>query len=160
MANNLTGDYDAVLEVSVRQINGLLATLHQNGGEKDKSPHFPHSVKTIRLGTLPKILDPHLVQFSQWLGSAVQNLRAAGGSSLISSASPLEIGAHFAEKAPPGAAVRFNKKLHDLITARDEVVPSGRMRGLADVQISTPAISLVRAEVVVHVSVRAHYYPE
>src|SRR4029077_19627936 len=41
-----------------------------------------------------------------------------------------------------------------------EVAPSGRVRGLADVQISTPAISLVRAEVVVHVYVRAHYYPE
>ena len=159
MANNLTGDYDAVLEVSVRQINGLLATLHQNGGDKDKSPHFPHSVKNIRVGTSPKILDPHLIQFSQWLGSAVQSLRAAGGPG-ISSASPLEIGAHLAKKAPPGAVARFNKDLSDLITARDEVAPSGRVRGLADVQISTPAISLVRAEVVVHVYVRAHYYPE
>jgi peroxiredoxin len=159
MANNLTGDYEAVLEVSVRQINGLLATLHQNGGEKDKSPHFPHSVKNIRLGTPPKILDPHLVQFSQWLGSAVQSLRAAGGPG-ISSASPLEIGAHYAEKAPPGAVARFNKDLRDLVAARDEAVPSGRVRGLADVQISTPAISLVRAEMVVHVYVRAHYYPE
>ena len=90
MANNLTGYYDAVLEVSVRQINGLLATLHQNGGDKDKSPHFPHSVKNIRLGTSPKILDPHLIQFSQWLGSAVQSLRAAGGPG-IGSASPLTV---------------------------------------------------------------------
>jgi hypothetical protein len=30
MANNLTGDYDAVLQVSVRQINGLLAAPQQN----------------------------------------------------------------------------------------------------------------------------------
>jgi peroxiredoxin len=159
VANNMTGDYEAVLQVSVRQINGLLATLHQNGGQQGKSPSFPHRCVRMAVGGLPKILDPHITQFSKWLGSAVQSVRASGGSEM-SSASPLEIGAHYADKAPPGAVATFNKDLVDLISARDEVAPSGRVRGLADVQISTPAISVVRSEVVVHVYVRAHYYPE
>jgi hypothetical protein len=30
MSNSLTGDYEAVLEVAIRQINGVLGTLHQN----------------------------------------------------------------------------------------------------------------------------------
>lgn len=36
MANNLTGDYEAVLQVSVRQINGLLATLRQKGARPSR----------------------------------------------------------------------------------------------------------------------------
>ena len=31
MANPLTGDYEAVVQIAIRQINGLLGTLHQNG---------------------------------------------------------------------------------------------------------------------------------
>jgi peroxiredoxin len=112
----------------------------------------------MAVGGLAAVRSPKIVQFAQWLGSAVQNVRASGGAE-ISYASPLEIGAHYAERAPPGVVARFNKDLVDLITARDEGAPSGRVRGLADVQISTPAISLVQSEVVVHVYVRAHYYP-
>jgi peroxiredoxin len=158
MANNLTGDYEAVLEVSVRQINGILATFHQNGGEKDKSPHFPHSIANYAVGAPPKILDPGIVRFSQWLSDVVKSVRASGGPG-VSYLSPLEIGAHLAEKAPPGAIEPFNKHLRDLITARDEVVPPDTVSGLADLQISTPAINLVRSQVVVHVYIRARYYP-
>jgi hypothetical protein len=31
MANPLTGGFDAVIQVAASQINGMLATLHQNG---------------------------------------------------------------------------------------------------------------------------------
>jgi thiol-disulfide isomerase/thioredoxin len=54
MANNLTGDFDAVLLIRVKKINALLATLHQNGADEDASPTFPHSV-TTRVGDQPKI---------------------------------------------------------------------------------------------------------
>ena len=37
---------------------------------------------------------------------------------------------------------------------------AGSVRGRAEVQISTPAISLVRSEVIVHVYVRANYLPD
>jgi len=162
MPNNLTGDYEAVLQVSVRQINGLLATLHQNGGEPGKSPSFPHRSVNMPVGSPPKMLDLGVVHFSKWLRDAVQALRGSGPS-FSSSASPLEIGAHLAAKAPPGAAVRFHKALEDLDAARVEVVAPDTVRGLADVQISTPAISFVdgsTSEVTVHVYVRALYTPE
>lgn len=162
MANNLTGDYEAVLQVSVRQINGLLATLHQNGGQPGKSPSFPHRAVNMRVGKEPKILDPGVVHFSKWLSDAVLALRGSGPS-FSSSASPLEIGAHLAEKAPPGAAVRFHEALEVLEKARFEGVASDTVRGLADVQISTPAISFVDgsiSEVTVHVYIRAQYTPE
>ena len=36
MANPLTGDYEAVVQIAIRQINGLLGTLHQN--ERQRTP--------------------------------------------------------------------------------------------------------------------------
>ena len=46
MANNLTGDYEAVVQVSVRKINGILSTMHQNkvnAHASDAPPTFEHS---------------------------------------------------------------------------------------------------------------------
>ena len=49
MANLLTGDYGAVLQVSEATINRLLANMHQNSWEVTSNPSFPHSVG-LRLG--------------------------------------------------------------------------------------------------------------
>ena len=49
MPNPLTGDFEAVLQVSGRTINRLLASMHQNAFEKPKLPSFPHSVR-MRIG--------------------------------------------------------------------------------------------------------------
>lgn len=49
MANPLTGDFEAVLQVSGGTINRLLATLHQNAFANAKLPSFPHSVR-MRIG--------------------------------------------------------------------------------------------------------------
>jgi hypothetical protein len=49
MANHLTGDYDAVLQVRVTKVNAILATLHQNGADEDATPTFLHSA-TARVG--------------------------------------------------------------------------------------------------------------
>ena len=54
MANPLTGDFDAVLQVSGSTVNRLLASMHQNGGSNPTLPSFPHGV-WIRIG------DPHTV---------------------------------------------------------------------------------------------------
>jgi hypothetical protein len=48
-ANSLTGDFDAVLQVSESTINRLMATLHQNAGtQKDEKgkllPGHPHAI--------------------------------------------------------------------------------------------------------------------
>lgn len=50
MANSLTGDFGAVLQVSGNTINRLLATMHQNGFSDKKLPSFPHSV-SLHIGT-------------------------------------------------------------------------------------------------------------
>ncbi len=42
MVNELTGDYDAVLQVTEKTINRLMATLHQNAAKKDKRLRQPH----------------------------------------------------------------------------------------------------------------------
>src|SRR3954465_12635951 len=49
MANPLTGDFDAVLQVSGGTVNRLLASMHQNAWAKPNLPSFPHSI-VVRLG--------------------------------------------------------------------------------------------------------------
>src|SRR4051794_7607086 len=49
MANPLTGDFDAVLQVSGGTVNRLLASMHQNAWSKPSLPSFPHST-VVRLG--------------------------------------------------------------------------------------------------------------
>ena len=49
MANLLTGDYEAVLQVSADTLNRLLASMHQNAWSNPDNPSFPHSTG-VRLG--------------------------------------------------------------------------------------------------------------
>ena len=49
MSNLLTGDFDAVLQVSGATINRLLANLHQNAVGDASQPSFPHTVQ-MRVG--------------------------------------------------------------------------------------------------------------
>lgn len=49
MPNSLTGDFDAVLQISGGTINRLLASMHQNAFVNPDLPSFPHSVR-MRIG--------------------------------------------------------------------------------------------------------------
>ena len=49
MPNLLTGDFEAVLQVSAGTVNRLVATLHQNAFTNPELPSFPHSVR-MRIG--------------------------------------------------------------------------------------------------------------
>lgn len=49
MANLLTGDYEAVLQVSQGTLNRLLASMHQHRDTKPRLPSFPHTA-AVRLG--------------------------------------------------------------------------------------------------------------
>jgi hypothetical protein len=49
MANLLTGDYDAVVQVSESTFNRLLASMHQNAWQDTSRPSLPHTVG-VRLG--------------------------------------------------------------------------------------------------------------
>ena len=54
MTNLLTGDYDAVLQVSASTVNRLLASMHQNDWRNPNTPSFPHSVG-VRLGDVVEV---------------------------------------------------------------------------------------------------------
>jgi peroxiredoxin len=152
MANNLTGDFDAVFQIRVRRINGILATMHQSKINPNASPTFEHS-SSIRLGDLPKVMQPDTLHFAQWFGGVVRDLRDTGVSA--SDARLL-----LSEKAPPGVSTVLKKGWRDLDIARVEPVAGGAVRGFADVQLSAPKISLsagTAAEATIHVWVRAHY---
>ena len=49
MSNPLTGDFDAILQVSGSTVNRLLASMHQNAFTNRNLPSFPHTVQ-IRIG--------------------------------------------------------------------------------------------------------------
>jgi hypothetical protein len=49
MSNPITGDFEAVLQVSGGTINRLLASMHQNAGFNANLPSLPHSV-ALRIG--------------------------------------------------------------------------------------------------------------
>ena len=50
MANELTGDFEAVLQVSGSAINRLMATLHQNAGNLEGLPGHPHVMSLHLVG--------------------------------------------------------------------------------------------------------------
>src|SRR5262249_53999064 len=151
----LTGEYEAVIEASVRQINGILATLHQNGAKDSHlTPNFPHSLGGLRVGDTPAFLQPATAQFSHWLSGTVQSLQGGGG--------PAVTGTELAAKAPPGVAARFESSLRDIASIFTEVVPGGAVRGRAEVQVSTPRLSLEprTSAVVISVEIRARFVPD
>ena len=64
MPNPLTGDYEAVIQVAIRQLNGLLGTLHQAGVDADAPLKPLHSV-ALRIGDPPRPSD--VLWFGDWL---------------------------------------------------------------------------------------------
>src|SRR5215831_10707416 len=95
MANPLTGDFEAALQIAIRQINGILGTLHQNGATKDAALQTPHST-TGRIGD-PRRGPPDggVNAFEDWV---IEFQRAGPGRGLS------DIQAQLIATAPPGAA--------------------------------------------------------
>src|SRR5262245_10769083 len=82
MANGLTGELDAVVEVRVEAVNRILATLHQHGVSKDASPTFLHSF-TARIGDPPKFPQFDLAAaFLAGLGANLDDASASAERSL------------------------------------------------------------------------------
>jgi len=65
MANGLTGDNEAVIQIAVRQVNGLLATLHHSGATEDAPLKLLHSV-SMRLDE-PRPKRPWGDVFGDWV---------------------------------------------------------------------------------------------
>src|SRR5262245_53260901 len=94
MANNLTGDFEAVVQVSLRQINGLLATLHQSGFSEDAPRPLLHSA-SIRIGDPHRPRPPVDGDFGDWV---LEYQRVRGPVALT------DLRAQLTSHAPPGAA--------------------------------------------------------
>jgi peroxiredoxin len=155
MANNLTGDYEAVVQVSTRQINGLLATLHQNGAQENAPLKLLHSA-TFRVGDRkPGHGDVVRGDFADWV-NAYQTARGPVGLG--------DLRKHLAGFAPPGAAKMIEAEFSKFGQVRPPPPPPPEtVRGTVKVQLASPTLSLTAgstSEVTVHVGVRAHYYPD
>lgn len=163
MANYLTGDYKAVVQISLRQLNGLLATLHQNGASEDPPLKLPHSTN-LRVGDNPKSPLVTRSHFRDW----VRRVQVAGGPGDLQ-----ELRAHLAANVPPGAAQAMDdefSKIGKLKLGRvaPEKKPRGKeppveVRGRVKLQISSPTISATNgstSEVTLHADVRAHLDPD
>src|SRR5262249_17483432 len=90
--------------------------------------------------------------FSQWLG---------GVKSLHAIADVQTVGSYVADKAPPGVSGMLVQSIDKLKAAISETFTGLSVRGEAHIQISAPWISLLRGmDIMVHVFVRAHYFPD
>jgi hypothetical protein len=93
MANKLTGPYDAVVQISRRQLDGLLASLHQNGASDQPPLRLGHN-GAFRVGD-PKPTKPELTRLR--LRNWIRNFQLAGGPSNLD-----DFRARIAANAPPG----------------------------------------------------------
>jgi peroxiredoxin len=154
MANPLTGNYEAVLQVSLRQVNGILATMHQVKVDPKASPSFPHSER-FRVGGLPSSKSVEASRFQNWVGSAVAALGVADA--------PVEhVREMLASRAPPGVAARFGPAWRELDASVLEPAAPEAAQGYADVQIAAPMIALASgtaSEVTVRAWIRARFQP-
>jgi hypothetical protein len=158
MANLLTGDYEAVLQIATRQIAGLIGTLHQNGANQNNNPMtLPHS-ESGRIGD-PRRGPPYggvLTGggvFADWVSDYQRAGRGGGLTNLQTT---------LIETAPPGAA-RMLTDAFAALRAEWTVVyppPPGAVRGLVKLQLSSVTVAAPAgssSEVTVTADVRARY---
>lgn len=152
MPNPLTGDFDAVVEIGIPQINGLLATLHQKGVSQDNPLALLHSA-TFRVGDSRRTF-PDVGDFGDWVLEYHRTHAAIR---------PGDLPDHLITTAPPGAASRM-KEVFSRFGQLPQLEPVPEVvRGKAEVQVSTVTISLPAgstSEVAVHAHVRARYTPD
>jgi len=154
MANKLTGSYDAVAQISRRQLNGLLASLHQNGASEQPPLQLGHN-GVLRIGD-PKPTTPDLVRLR--LRNWIRNFQSAGGPANLD-----DLRARLAVNAPPGAAKMIEEEFSKLEKGRPGRQPSKKPRGRVKLQLSSPTIILAdgaTSEATLLTDVRAHYDPD
>jgi peroxiredoxin len=178
MSNNLTGDYEAVLQLATRQINGLLGTLHQNA-EPPQSQTLPVALYVFRPpfpypspfpNPTPAVQTPHSITarisergilptgggvFEDWV---LDFQRAGPGQGLR------DIQTQLTATAPPGAA-RMLADAFASLRAGWVIVPPGpgQLQGTAKIQASSVTITVTEGsstEIIVNANIRAAYYPD
>ena len=154
MANQLTGDYEAVLQVAIRQINGVLGTLHQNGAQRDNPMTLAHS-DTGRIGDPPRRPPggvPSGGLFAEW----VINYQRGGGRRGLR-----DIQSHLIGTTPPGAARLLTEAfsaLHANWANVNALPPPDLARGLFKLQLASVTLAVVEgasSEVTASAAIRA-----
>lgn len=156
MGNQLTGNFEAVLQISVRQLNAILATVHQNRSLRQelpdyKLPTFPYT-EVFSIGTHGETIDPHLLRTATWLQKRRAELspeaREKGDySSLLSD-------------LPQGAAAELLDDILRLQTAFAATATGSMASGKVEAQFSAPKLVLpanTTTEMMVSLFVRARY---
>jgi peroxiredoxin len=167
MPNSLTGDFEAMLQVSGRVIDRLMASLHQNEGvillpfligappeqqiPASKPPSFPHSL-FLRIGDpLPADLPLLALVIGQpTLQDASQHDSV---SSSVSSAAAFTPAGTLQQASSSGSAVARATAMADALDG---------VRGIVRAQAGAPRIELINAarRFVVEVPIRARYTPD
>ena len=150
--NPLTGDFEAVVQIAVRQIDAVLASLHQNDPPSTAVPM--QLLHTARVDVGRQNLRPHVDDFSDWVLGFLRAQRPAEAG---------DVRGELIGGAPAGAAARMK----DAFAAFDDLTAvigdaPGAVRGKADVQLSTVRMTVPHgstSEVVLHIDIRAHYRP-
>jgi len=153
MPNQLTGEYDAMVEVRVDAVNRILAILHQRGANEDASPSFQHSF-AIRIDYGGAEIKKAVVsKFGNWV-SAIPAPWGSSGTEWIP---------YSADTAPPGVSQTLSELNEMVAELKDELSTPVAPRGTAQVQLSTPTIEIPHgstSEVVASVQLRANYIPD
>ncbi len=132
MANQLTGEFQAVVQLSLKQIHGIMAMMHQNRVEKSptfEGPTLPHSERFRVSG--PPIYDPHLIHFGEWLAANRQ---------ILQSDNPEQALNELVASLPAGAAERVRGAFFEWSASTLSVAPG--LRGTAEVQLGSPTVRL------------------
>ena len=152
MTNALTGDYEAVFEIAIPQLNGILGTLHQNSGIPGATLVTPHS----ETGSLYDrvITLPVSGVFEDWV---VGIQRAAPGLGVR------DVQNELTAAAPPGAAQMLTDAFAELRAGWGNIPPIfGTVSGTFNLQASNVTVTVPNgssSEVDISVQIRAVYYP-
>ncbi|HEY5741122.1 MAG TPA: hypothetical protein VIS99_01165, partial [Terrimicrobiaceae bacterium] len=166
MSNELTGDFEAAVEIKIEALNRILATLHQAGAFKEASPKFLHEI-TARVGDNPKRPKYELAE------AFLQGLASASEDSFSYSPEVLSK----VQKQLSTVQKTLVEVLRELSDARGPSQSSGLspalvlanfpeffiVRGLVQAQLSTLSVTFPKnttSEVTVHCQIRALYIPD
>jgi peroxiredoxin len=174
MANSLTGNYEAVFQIGVAQINYMLATMHQNKIDRSAYglPSFEHSAGPVDIRPSTRF-KPGFGVLTRWLGDEAAKLHSDLSTLIrITDPSPKR-----SERGDPHAqplSIPLQTGLAEVDKLIKETIgdwkvgvvgqiPHGAVSGSAYVQLSPPWISFAggaTSTVKVHVNIRAAYYPD
>ncbi|HEV8217972.1 MAG TPA: hypothetical protein VGP95_19105, partial [Gemmatimonadaceae bacterium] len=150
MANNLTGDFDIVAQVSIPAANRLLAAMHRVARfphslslrVDDTPPRFPGDFHPTMVGVLDEFGDPNPDHNQvHWPGSLAGE-GIAGVPGLVDAGAIVNLGA--------------------LLVDGPQLVPS-HVAGRAQVQVSPPTVEVADASgtrIRARLGVRVRYFPD